>query len=67
MLPRGAWLLFILMLGLIAVVYYIGTATDLLAGAKVLQILGFTYTGRNGQGVFQKYPNTNTQVYSPTF
>jgi len=45
----------------------VGTSSDLLAGAKAGQILGFTLTGRNAQGQFGGYPNSNAQVYSPQF
>lgn len=60
-------MIFLLLLFLTAVVYYVGTSSDLLAGAKAGQILGFTLTGRNAKGVFGGYPNSNAQVYSPQF
>lgn len=43
-------LLFILALVLLLVVYYVGTASDLLIGAKVLQQLGYFLTARDSAG-----------------
>lgn len=43
-------LLFLLMLALILVVYYVGTASLLLTGAKVGQQLGYFLSGRDSSG-----------------
>lgn len=66
-MPKPAVLIFLLMLFLIAVVYYVGTSSDLLAGARAGQILGNTFTGRNAAGVFGGYPNSNAAVFTPNF
>lgn len=58
---------FLLMVFLIAAVYYVGVSSDLLAGTKAAQIIGYTFTGRNAAGVFGGYPNNNAQVYTPSF
>lgn len=60
-------MIFLLMVGLIAVVYYVGTTSDILSFAKAGQVLGNTFTGRNAAGVFGGYPNSGAQVYTPTF
>lgn len=66
-MPKPAVLLFLLMLFLIAVVYYVGTSSDILAGARGLQIFGNTFTGRNAAGTFGGYPNSNAAVFVPNF
>lgn len=66
-MPKGAILIFFLLLALIAVVYYVGFVSDSLGLAKGAQILGFTFTGRNAQGQFAGYPNSNASVYVPSF
>lgn len=66
-MPRGAVYIFILLLALIAVVYYVGFTSDALGLAKAGQVLGFTFTGRNSQGQFAGYPNSNASVYVPQF
>lgn len=62
-------MIFLLFLAIIVAVYYVGTSTDLLSGAKAFQIAGFTLTGRNSAGVFGGYPNagTNPKVQAPAF
>ena len=60
-------LIFLLMVGLIAVVYYVGFSSDVNALTKAGQIFGFTYTGRNAQGQFAGYPGGNAQVYTPQY
>lgn len=60
-------LLFLLGVLLISAVYYVGVSSDILAGTRAGQILGYTVTGRNAQGVFQGYPGGNAQVFQPTF
>lgn len=66
-MPKEAVYIFILLLFLIAVVYYVGFSSDALALAKAGQIGGYTVTGRNSSGVFQGYPNANAAVYVPQF
>lgn len=66
-MPKPAVYLFLLMLALIFVVYYVGTSSDLLAGAKAAQVVGNTYSGRTQQGQFAGYPNSNAAVFVPQF
>lgn len=66
-MKSASWMIFFLLVLLVAAVYYIGVSSDLLAGAKAGQILGFTVTGRNAQGQFGTYPNSPANVYQPTF
>lgn len=51
-------LVYILMIVLVLVVYYVGTASLLLTGAKVGQQLGYFLTGRDSSGG----PRTNPQT-----
>jgi len=48
--------LFILSLVLIAVAYYVGTTGVLGSLFSGVNSLGLTFTGRNAQGAFAKYP-----------
>lgn len=55
---HGVFLAFILLLAIILVSYYVGTASDLLVGAKVIQQLGYVLSGRQSDGSW----NTTAQV-----
>lgn len=66
MIERGAWLLFLLGLLLLAAVYYVGFVSDTLAFAKVGQQVGYFLTARKSDGSFvsttplpQKEPGDN--------
>ena len=47
---HGVFLAFVLLLAIILVSYYVGTASDLLAGAKVIQQLAYFFSGRQSDG-----------------
>lgn len=66
-MDRTTVYIFVLLLFLIAVVYYVGTSSVGLSGAKAFQQVAYALTGRTNSGSFAGYPNANAAVYSPTF
>ncbi len=66
--PSITFLAFVLLLAIILVSYYVGTATDTLAAGKVLQQVGFVFSGRKADGSVSGYPGGGAgTVFQPTF
>ena len=66
--PSVTSLAFVLLLTIILVSYYVGTTTDTLAAGKVLQQVGFVFSGRKADGTPSGYPtNGQVGVVQPTF
>jgi hypothetical protein len=47
---HGVFLAFVLLLTIILVSYYVGTASDILVGGKLIQQLAYFFTGRQSDG-----------------
>ncbi len=47
---HGVFFAFVLLLAIILVSYYVGTASDLYTGGKVIQQLAYFFTGRDSSG-----------------
>jgi hypothetical protein len=52
-MKEGLFLAFVLLLALILVVFYVGTASLLLTGAKAGQQVGYFLTGRTATGAYR--------------
>ena len=66
--PSVTFLAFVLLLTIILVSYYVGTTTDTLAAGKVLQQIGFVFSGRTANGSVSGYPGGGAgQIVQPTF
>jgi len=61
-MSRTLWYMFIIMLALIAAVYFVGVVTDARAFFAGVNQLVLSLTGRDSSGKFAQYPTTPKTV-----